>query len=311
MTRRTTLLALLALGGSAAADTPAPSTADVGRDSLAVESRRGVAEDYQVMPRGGELTAQLRFVTADSMAGGDALKFTDLALFGLSGSWALFERLQLGASVDLLPKQPSTSDEHVWQSVGFSAKAQVRRRLAVKLAGGGGHLLSHSGKWMQQSLTLEWKKPIHEILSFNVQGGVSALGLDAPTSMASAHLTEVGVHTTAMFRDPYSKLGAWVGVGYAVPVRASGSDPTTGMAIDPQPRLGFHGGGVLSLVKQWDLYLDIAIMDRGDAADPATRLPILDGGFDQTQIIFGLTRHLEAPRKRSTPVNDPLYLGSL
>jgi hypothetical protein len=29
-----------------------------------------------------------------------------------------------------------------------------------------------------------------------------------------------------------------------------------------------------------------------------TRLPILDGGFDQHQIILGVTRHLETPAKR-------------
>ena len=59
-------------------------------------SMRGVAEDYLVMPSGGELAAQMKFITADPMLGGTTLKFTDLALFGLSGRWSLFSKLELG-----------------------------------------------------------------------------------------------------------------------------------------------------------------------------------------------------------------------
>ena len=145
--------------------------------------------------------------------------------------------------------------------------------------------------------TIEWKKPIEdEFLAFDVQAGVDGLGLQAPNTRDSAFLTEVGVATSALFRVPNGKWGAWGGISYAVPVQHSGSDPTTGLAIDPQPRLDFHAGTVLSLVKEWDLYADFAVIDRGDAANPATRLPILDGGFDQKQIVFGVIRHIDGPQ---------------
>ncbi len=65
-------------------------------------------------------------------------------------------------------------------------------------------------------------------------------------------------------------------------------------------------GTVLSAVKKWDIYVDLAIVDRGDLANPATRLPILDGGFDQTQVIFEVTRHIEYKRK---PRYDDDYDG--
>lgn len=299
-----TVATLGAFTSVAAADSGAPRAADMATEAVAARSHRGVAQDYLVMPRGGELSAQMRFFTADSMIGAGALKFTDLALFGLSARYSLFSRLELGASVELLPKQPATTDEKPWQSVGFVARSPLNQRVALQIAGSGGHLLGHSGKWTRESLSIEWKKPIHDkFLAFDIQGGISGLGLDAPNTRSNAFLTELGVNTTALFHEPSGHWGAWLGIGYAVPIQSSGHDPTTGLAIDPQPRLAFRTGTVLSIVDKWDLFVDIAVIDRGDRAEPATQLPILDGGFDQRQIIFGVTRHIEAS-KRSPHYDD-------
>jgi hypothetical protein len=286
-------------------------------ESVGVErSHRGVAQDYLVLPSGGELTAQMRFITADAMLDGDKLKFTDLGLFGISGRWSLFTMLEIAASVELLPKQPATTDEKPWQSVGASLRSPLGRHIALAVSGGGGHLLNHQGMWTAEALTLEWKKPIHDdFLAFDVQAGVHGLGLSSPKSTKStAFLTELSVRTTALFHEPKGHWGAWLGIGYSVPLQYSGSDPTTEVAIDPQPRLNFHVGTVLAAVKKWDIYIDIAVVDRGDRNNPATQLPILDGGFDQKQVIFGVTRHIEG--KRRAPVYDdgsdePMQLGSL
>jgi hypothetical protein len=40
------------------------------------------------------------------------------------------------------------------------------------------------------------------------------------------------------------------------------------------------------------------VIDRGDRTTPGTQLPILDGGFDQKQIIFGITRHIDRGTSR-------------
>lgn len=312
-----TLAALGSLGAPALADTARSPSADLAAESIGVEaSHRGVAQDYLVLPHGGELTAQMRFFTADSMLDKGGLRFTDLALFGLSGRWSLFTKLELAASVELLPKQPSFTDEKPWQSVGFSLRSPLGRHVALAVGGSGGHLFAHQGKWTAESLSLEWKKPIHdEFLAFDVQGGVSGLGLSSPDTRSTAYLTEVSLRTTALFHEPKGHWGAWLGLGYAVPVQSSGRDPTTELAIDPQPRLDFHMGTVLSLVQRWDIYVDFAVLDRGDAENPATRLPILDGGFDQKQIIFGITRHIEN-RTRHEPDGydedgEPVRLGRL
>lgn len=312
---RWTLAALTCLGGIAAADTGGPAAADMASEAVAVSgSRRGVAQDYLVLPRGGELTAQMRFITAESMLDGDELKFTDLALFGLSGRWSLFSKLELGASVDLLPKQPAATDEKAWQSVGVTVRSPLGSHIALQLSGGGGHLMNHTGKWVREALTLEWKKQVDpEFLAFDVQAGVSGLGLDAPNTDSNAFITEVAMSTTALFHDPRGNIGAWLGISYAVPVQSSGRDPTTDLAIDPQPRLNFHMGTVLSLVPKWDLFVDFAVIDRGDLGDRATRLPILDGGFDQKQILFGVTRRIEGKRDRREYDydDDDIRLGAL
>lgn len=203
-------------------------------------------------------------------------------------------RLELAASIELLPKQPSYTEEKPWQSVGFSLRSPLGRHVAIALAGGGGHLMAHEGMWTREALTLDWKKPVHEkFLAFDVEAGVSGLGLSAPTTTSTAYLTELVVRTTALFHEPQGHWGAWLGIAYAVPIQHSGRDPTTEVAIDPRPRLDFHMGTVLAAVKRWDLYVDFAVIDRGDRATPGTQLPILDGGFDQKQIIFGITRHIE------------------
>jgi hypothetical protein len=46
-------------------------------------------------------------------------------------------------------------------------------------------------------------------------------------------------------------------------------------------------------VDQWDLYVRLAVVDRGDKGRPETMLPILDGGFDQQHTTFGLVYHWE------------------
>jgi hypothetical protein len=308
-----TLAALLALGGVASADgqhedeptvdgTPPPHEgAEGGARVPALEtmpiasvhhrSLRGVAQDYLVLPAGGELTGQLKFITADPLLGGMPLKFTDLALLGLSGRWSLHPRIEVAASIDLLPKQPSYTDEKAWQSVGASVRTPIGHTMALEVAGSGGHLLDHTGLWASHAVALEWKKKIlPEVFDFEVAGGLNGTYIaDRPTS---AFLGEVSLHGQWLFHEPTGHAGAWLGVAYALPVYKRGSDPTTLMPIDPQPRMDFHVGGVLAIEARWDLFAELVFVDRGDLAAPQTRLPILDGGFDQRQILFGVTRHL-------------------
>jgi hypothetical protein len=312
---RWTLAALVGLGGVASAERVDMDGGVTTGEMISVRgSQRGVAGDYLVLPSGGELTAQMKFVTAGPLFSDKKLEFTDLALFGLTGRWSLFSKLELAASVDLLPKQPAYTDEKPWQSAGVTLRSPLGRRVAIALSGSGGHLLDHGGMWTREAFMIEWKKPIDdEFLAFDVAAGIDGLGLSAPnTTKSTAFITELSINTTALFRVPNGKWGGWVGIGYAVPVQASGHDPTTEIRIDPQPRLDFHMGSVLALVPTWDLFVDFAVIDRGELSDPSTRLPILDGGFDQRQVIFGVTRHIEGrPRPTYDGGSDYIRIGQL
>ena len=305
-----TFAALAALGGIARAGGGDDEGVAAGV-TLTVDSHgshRSISQDYLVKPSGGELSSSMRFVTAEPVLGGERLKFSDLGLFGLTGRWSVLPYLEVSGEVTLLPKQPSYTSEKAWQSVGIGLRTPIGRRVAVALAGAGGHLLSHQGMWTRESLAIQWRKPIAQVLSFGVSGGVDAITLSAPGS-SGALLAELAVATTALVREPTGHWGAWLGIGYAVPIAARGIDPTTQLEINPQPRLDVRAGTVWSIDRRWDLFAEYAVIDRGDLGDPTTRLPILDGGFDQHQVILGVTRHLEAPRKQSRR-NDPLQMSS-
>jgi hypothetical protein len=271
-------------------------------------SHRGVAQDYLVAPHGGELTGQMRFVTSEPARGGGKLKFSDLALFTVGGRWSLVSKLGISGSATFLPKQPSFTDEKPWQSVGMSLRSPLGKRVALALSGGGGHLIDHAGMWTREAMTIEWRKPIADELTFDVTGSIGGVTLSAPRSNAnagptSAFITEIAVSTSALFHIE-GKWGAWAGIGYALPVSARGIDPTTDLRVDPQPRLDFRVGTVFSLERKWDLFAEYAIIDRGDMSDPSTRLPILDGGFDQHQIMMGVTRHIQDSSKRRRDRDD-------
>jgi hypothetical protein len=95
--------------------------------------------------------------------------------------------------------------------------------------------------------------------------------------------------------------GFWIGITYSIPFTHSASlgERATDSArnLDPRPRLNLDIGGVLTR-QDWDFYAVYSIIDRGDFRQPATQLPILDGGFDQRQILLGV-RHRFGKRSGS------------
>jgi hypothetical protein len=309
-----TLAALAALGGTALADdndnekAPAALGVDTNVTLTSGASMRGVAQDYLVLPDGGELTGQMKFVMSEPSLGGQRMRFSDLALFELAGRWSLARRLEISGGVALLPKQPSFTDEKPWQSVALGLRSPLGHRVAIAIGGAGGHLIDHTGLWTRESMSVEWRKYIDEFLQFDVAGGVDGVGLAAEDG-TSALVTEISASTSALFREPGGHWGAWVGIAYALPVDARGIDPTTGQTLDPQPRLDFHIGTVLALEREWDLFTEFSVVDRGDLADPRTRLPILDGGFDQRQIIMGVTRHISGHHRRRD--DNAMQIGRL
>jgi hypothetical protein len=297
-----TLLVVSTLGAlsypvTAAAEPPtqdAEPMHELAAETVAIEPG-GVAQSYLVLPTGAELGTDLKLITADSLAG-MPVKFSDLALFTARGRIAIGGRVDLSIDTTLLPKQPSFTDEKAWQSVAGTARVAIGDYHALVLGVGGGHLLDHGGEWIESTIALERRKPLTEYMSFDLRAGWDLIDLDAVES--SAHVGELSFQVATHFHDPTGHIGGWLGVAYAVPVWSGGVDPTDGLAVDPQPRLDLHVGCVLVPVAEWDVYIDGAVIGRGDAQNPATRLPILDGGFSQRQVTLGLVRHFEKHHHR-------------
>ena len=307
-----TLLVVAALGGLAHAEVdvaPSPLTSAASIETSG--SARGVSQDYMVMPSGGELTGSMRFITSQKVSGfgnDEALRFSDLALFTVGGRYSLLTKLELSAAASFLAKQPSATDERPWQSIALGIRSPLGKRVALAINGSGGHLIDHQGQWFAQSIALQWRKPLEKLVQFEVSGGLEGLGLDAKGS-PSAFITELAVNGSALFREPRGHWGSWIGIGYAIPVNVHGTDPTTNREVDPQPRLDFRIGTVISL-NRWDLFAEFAVVDRGDLSNPATRLPVIEGGFDQRQLLFGVTRHLESTKMRHHPNYDEYEVSS-
>ena len=296
------ILPLSLVGSIARADQPEPDV-DVevdkaGVPALAVDASgvRGVAKEWMILPEGQVLGAELRFLTSKPSLGEAALEFSDVAILSLSVKSSVYGKAEVFGSVDILPKQPSWTDEKVWQGASLGLRGQLgKRQVAIAARASGGPMLGDLGYWGAATATINARKRLHSIMTF--EGALAGTGtylLPSSETRDPAWLVETSVAGSVLFRDPYGHVGGWVGVGYSLPIADKGRDPLTDTALDPQPRIDLHLGGVVSIVDQWDLFADYAVIDRGDMGAMATRLPILDGGFDQRQLIIGLSYHVEA-----------------
>ena len=65
--------------------------------------------------------------------------------------------------------------------------------------------------WSSESIALQWRHPIEELVTFDMSAGIDGVGIAAPRS-TSAFLTEVAVSGSALFREP-SGVQIRVGLG--------------------------------------------------------------------------------------------------
>jgi hypothetical protein len=243
--------------------------------------------NWLVMPDDStELGGEVAFLTAKAGPGSKPLLFTDVGLLRMHARYG-FSGAEFVLGGDFLMKQPSYTDEQLWQSVSAALRLGLGRKFALSLGGSGGPLLGQDGLWGRASAALEGKTAVHETVAFSGALGLTGTRLHADDE---PWLTEANLRGSTIFRAGRF-FGMWLGVDLAVPV-AHEADL---MPFDPQTRLGFHAGMVYAVVDDWDFYVDVAVIDRGDADNPATTLPILDGGFDQQQIVFGIIRRFAVP----------------
>lgn len=303
----------------APAPAPPPSTSDVEPSydrpraadftaesiSLTTGDIRANVHDWAVGPPGWDVGGELRLITSDQGLGTEPrLKLSDVGLLRARIRSTASRRIEAFGAVDLLAKQPSYADEAVVQSATFGVKVAVTRKWALSTSLAGGPTLDDTGFWGGGGTTMIYRAHPDETLSFQVSLGASATALRLDHAAENPWLTEAAAGGMIMIHSPNGWFGMWLGAGLNVPVVHSDT-------LDPATRLDLTVGTVYAVVKDWDIYIEAGIFDRGDQGHPETQLPILDGGFDQRTIVVGVTRRFEGKHARHHRSGDALLqLGS-
>lgn len=243
-----------------------------------------------------ELGASLNFITSEESLGGKKLALTDVMLLRLHSMVSL-GRYEIFAGTDILPKQPSYTDEHVWQGSLVGVKAHVNENISVWARGQGGPQLDKAGYWLGGDAAAQYHYKLQEFLFFESALGLAHTHLLFKEDVGRAYfIDEVFTTVGLALRDPdHGKFGVWLNFDYYYPVFGrptnENPDPNTLGSLDPQPRVNVHLGAVGAITDNVSLFVDYSILDRGDLEEFTTTMPILNSGFDQSQIIFGFMRH--------------------
>ena len=259
---------------------------------------RASTRDWLVGTPGWDVGGELRFITSDlGLVEGRALKLTDVGLVRARVRYTGLQRVEAFAAVDALAKQPAYSDAGPLQGLSAGLKIAVSPKWALAASTTGGPTLGVDGLWGTAATAVVFRAHPDETLSFQATAGgdATALRFDAARDEWLAEATAGG---QVMFHAPNGIFGSWLGASLAVPVASSSG-------LEPNTRLDVTIGSVYAVAKDWDVYAEGAIVDRGDAGMAATMLPILDGGFDQRQLTIGVVYRME--RKPDRP-RDALAL---
>jgi hypothetical protein len=256
-----------------------------------------------VMPSGyAEVSGELVLVTAEAALAFGELDLTDLALFNVHGRRSFGDDVELRIGTTLLPKQPSGTSELVWQGALVGATYEIEPGYAVTLTASGGPLLDGAGSFWQATpgFVAKWSLDDDARLLLGVANVFTALDSEVGVS-PRAWVEEVSVSSEAQLGKRDGAL--WLAVGYSVPLASSGDLPgaATTLELDPAVRLSLEVGGALTFKKTWDLFATYSVVDHGEADNPASMLPILDGGFDQRQIVFGVQHRFVPEPKEHEP----------
>ena len=267
-----------------------------------VRSLRERTDSRIVLPAGlVEVGGEVAFITGQSPLAEETLAFTDLALLRLAARRSFIDSLELNLGGNFAVKQPTDAGEPFYQGVTLGARLEFREGLAAELSGAHAPLVqNHGNAWILEE-GFSFKHKVHRYLRFRLGVGGSVTSVDYEQPDAQPFwLQEAFGHGKAQFGD--KKAAFWVGVDYRIPIASSPDqdrpDPRYGY-LNPQTGIGLEIGGVVSAwFEGWDVYVVYRVIDRGDDEQPETQLPLLDGGFDQRQFIFGVRHQFGRPRLR-------------
>jgi hypothetical protein len=252
------------------------------------------------MPSGfSEVRGELAFITGEAVVTPRRLKLSDLTLFRPSARRAIGEMLELSLGTTMLAKEPTANHDWIWQGASLGATIEPTPGYAILLDARGGPMLDGAGSIWSGAATMAAKWSLDRNTRVLLSVGDLFTGLDSTGQLgARTWLNEIVFGGEAQFGR--SEAAAWVGFNSAVPVAKAGDAPNAPVpvAIDPAIRIDLQVGGVIRVGQQndWDLFAFYAWIDRGERDRPETLLPVLDGGFDQQQVVLGISHRFE-PRK--------------
>jgi hypothetical protein len=253
-----------------------------------------------ILPEGRlEFGGELVFLTAERDLTLAPLDFSDVGLLPLHVRAAPTHWLELSGGTTLLVKQGESMDESVWQGSDLGLRVPFGSQFAGTIHGVLGPLMNDQGHWWQGESSLLGRFEANHYLRFELRAGYLLTALRySRAALPNAWIHELVSHGEVQFSGDSG--GAWIGADYFVPV-ASGPGGSTAErpGLDPNVRLNLEVGAVLSPRRtNWDLYVAYVVVDRGDVEEPETTLPILNGGFDQRQLLLGVQYHFDLAQKR-------------
>ncbi len=274
----------------------------VGRRLVDVGAK---VSDRFVMPSGyAEVGGELALITSSAIVTPRKLAFGDLALFRPSARRSFSDKLELSFGTTLLAKEPSGGHDWIWQGASLGALFEPAPGCGLVLDLAGGPLLAGRGSVWSAAPGLTRKWALDRVARAVLSLSDDFTALDARGDLAArAWLDEVVLGGEIELGE--DEGAGWLGVDYAVPVAKHGEQPSSpGILLRPTTRLDVQVGGVFRVGDHhdWDLFAYYAWIDRGEASRPSTLLPVLDGGFDQQQVVFGV-RHRFEPK---APEGGPL-----
>ena len=270
-----------------------PPTPPLAASEQILSATRLVALDHRALARHAliapedslRLALQTSLVTADGdlteLLGVRELELTDLVLLTLSGAYSVDGKVELLVAGRLAPKQPLGAGAPLFQRAALGARVGLCPNVAATLELAAGPTLGRGPGFAEASLGLVGRYPAARSLVFDGSVGLGGLALSRGERWAG--LAEVLAGFDAILQSR-GKAGLAIGVAFAFPfVTRQAMEP-----LRPQTRVNVHATGVVALAERWDLWLQIAVLDRGELSAPNTVLPVLDSGFDQRQLSLGV-----------------------
>ena len=227
----------------------------------------------------------------------------DYMRLSLDGRLALGEHFELAAGVALPPKRSEVTDVPTIVGGFLLGRLALGPRSSLFAQGFAERLLPllaprDDGAWAVGAIGLDAREYVdreRRWLAFAGTLGASAGRALGAGAGAVPWLLEgqVGgdVHVTAMDDDGNDGVGLAGGIVFAYPVASGGRAfwMAGAPALRPQIRADLQVSTYATLSTGWDITLKALWLERGDADVPETILPVLSGGYDQRQLILGVT----------------------